>query len=246
MHGDSEFVELLRKMAHDIRAPLGAVISTSDMLADGVYEPLTPRQARANERVQRNGRRALAILDDFVTYMKADADQLDLTPTVFEPRVSLSDWCAPIQTAAEAKGLAFHLTTQETVPAYLQGDASAISRIVTALAWNAVAFTAQGSISIDSAWTSDDQWLLRVKDTGIGIPAENAPHIFEPFWRGEDRPQVPTASIGIGLALSSALVKLMGGKLLLTQTDSTGSTFSLFLPLKTGSQDDERIAKQRL
>ena len=67
------FIQLLRKMAHDMRVPLNTIISTSDMLLQGTYDPLTARQEKAVVRVQRNNHRLLAILDDFMTYIKADA-----------------------------------------------------------------------------------------------------------------------------------------------------------------------------
>lgn len=223
-------IQLLRKMGHDMRAPLGAIISTSDMMAEGIYDPLTSKQARANERLRRNSRRVLAILDDFVTYVKADAGQIDPSPKPFDPRASLSEWCSPVRLEAEAKGLTFQLMTHEGVPASLVGDAALISRVITALLWNAIAFTAQGGIWINSEWV-ENAWHITIQDSGAGISPENAPHIFEPFWRGEERPQVPTAGAGLGLAVSLALVKLMKGQLLLKQTDAKGSTFCVQLPL---------------
>jgi len=225
-----KLTELVQKLGHDMRAPLGSIISTSEMLGEGFYDALTPKQVRANDRIQRNGHRVLAMLDDFVTYVKAEAGQLDLFPRAFEPRVCLSDWGSQVIHTAEKKGLTLHLTTQEQVPATLTADAAAIGRAIVPLLWNAVSFTHQGDVWVDSEW-SDQTWVIKVRDTGSGITPDSIMHIFEPFWRGEERPQVATAGAGLGLPLAQAIAKVLGARLSLEQTSQKGSTFLFALPL---------------
>lgn len=233
MMNGSELVGLLRKLGHDMRIPLNTIISTGDMLAQGAYDPLTEKQKKAITRVQRNNRRLLAILDDFTTYMKADAKELALNPKSFDPRNHLEAWCDPIRQMAEEKGIVFHLVISDKVPALLTADESAINKIVQALLWNALAHTTQGEIQIISDWTPEQEWLINVKDTGNGIAESDLPHIFEPFWRGETRPQVPTAGAGLGLPMSLALAKLMGGDLYLKETTTQSCHFCVRLPIKT-------------
>lgn len=225
----ARLIELLRKMGHDIRAPLGSVISTSDMMAEGIYEALTPKQTRANERIRRNSRRVLAILDDFITYIKAEAGEMEMANTPFNPRATLAEWAAEVQDAAEAKNLALHVAISDDVPAQLVGDAAAIGRAVLPLLWNAVTYTAEGAVWVESGW--DGCWVIRVRDSGQGIAESNIPCIFEPFWRGEDRPQVTTAGAGLGLPLALALAQQMNGRLMLEKTDMEGSTFCLEIPV---------------
>lgn len=224
-------IELLRKMGHDMRAPLGSIISTVDMMAEGVYDPLTPKQVRANERLRRNSRRVLAILDDFVTYVKANARQIDVTVTSFDPRTSLAEWCKHIQPTCEEKGLTLQVTTRDSVPSCLMGDAALIGRAVVPLLWNAVAFTASGGIRVESGWSEGQGWQIHVHDSGPGISADQAPHIYEPFWRGDERPQVASAGAGLGLPVSLAVAHLMKGQLTLEQTGPQGTTFRLEIPV---------------
>jgi two-component system, NarL family, sensor histidine kinase BarA len=221
----SRFVELLRKMGHDMRVPLNTLISTNDMMVQGVYDPLTPKQTRAAIRLQRNSHRLLAILDDFVTYIKADTDDLVLNAKPFNPRTQLQEWSDQVRSTVEDKKLRLHLTTAETLPLTLIGDESALKRIILALLWNAVAYTAEGEIRITSDWTDNEEWLISIQDSGVGIADCDLPHIFEPFWRGEERPQVPTAGAGLGLPLALGLAKLMGGSLILKETGAKGSIF---------------------
>ena len=234
---NDKLTELVRKLGHDMRAPLGSIISTSEMLGEGFYEALTPKQVRANDRIQRNGHRVLAMLDDFVTYVKAEAGQLDLFPKAFEPRVCLSDWGSQVIHTAEKKGLTLHLTTHEQVPATLTADSAAIGRAIVPLLWNAVSFTHQGDVWVDSEW-SDQTWIIKVRDSGPGMTLEKTPYIFEPFWRGDERPQVATAGAGLGLALAQASANVLGAHLSLEHTSDKGSTFSFVLPLSPAIEKD--------
>jgi signal transduction histidine kinase len=232
MTDTTALIKLLRQMAHDMRVPLNTLISTSDMLVQGAYDPLTPKQERATARLQRNSHRLLAMLDDFVTYTRADSGDLVLNPKAFDPRAQLDAWCDVIRPAIEEKGLQLRLTHAEAVPAAITGDEVALKRIVQALVWNAVAFTTQGEIQVKADWTPEQMWCISVIDTGSGIPEADLPHIFEPFWRGEARPQLPTAGAGLGLPLARALARFMGGDLVLKETSPQGSHFVLNIPAK--------------
>lgn len=232
MQDTASLIQLLRKMAHDMRVPLNTIISTGDMLVEGVYDPLTPKQSKAMTRLQRNNVRLLAILDDFIAYVKADAGEMVLANKIFDPRAIIDDCVNDVRPTAEEKGLKLRLTTSETLPAMFMGDESAVKRIVLALVWNALAHTASGEIHIQSEWSSEKVWSITVEDTGSGISDVDRPYIFEPFWRGEARPQLPIAAAGLGLPLALAFAKVMGGDLTLKATSMRGSTFCVTLPIK--------------
>jgi signal transduction histidine kinase len=235
---DSEhLILLLRKLAHDLRGTLGSVISTSDMLAQGVYDPLTPKQARASERLQRTSRRSLAILEDFMIYIKAETGQLEVSEKPFNPRMLLDSLCKQIKPYVEEKGVALHLTIEDKIPTVIYGDESVMSRALVALLWNAAGFTNEGEIHIEAHLETEETWLIRVKDTGSGIPEEEIPHLFEPFWRGQQRPQTPTAGAGLGLPVSRSLISLIGGKVFLNSTGNRGSVFCIEAPLKLAATD---------
>jgi signal transduction histidine kinase len=228
---DSELlIQWLRQMGHDMRAPLATLISTTDMLAGGIYDPLTPKQARAVSRLQRNQRRLLAIVDDFVTFVKAEAQQIEVKPLVIETAPQLELWRKHIEAAAVEKGLSLCVEQAAAVPKTVTADPVLLDRLVKALLWNAVAFTQQGSVALVSDWTTDRRWSLTVRDTGAGITAEQLPLVFEPFWRGEERPEVATAGAGLGLPMARALAQLMGGSLMLVTTSAQGSAFQALIP----------------
>ncbi len=222
-------VALLRKMNHDIRNPLNAVLATANMLSEGIYDPLTPGQVRAVKRIERNSQRILTLLEDLIGYAKVEGGEYQLVVTDFDPCKLIESIQAECQPMAAEKELAFSINTADSVPAIIHGDETLIRRIILALAWNAISFTAHGSVQITSAWSG--AWLVTVTDTGSGIPASAAGRIFDVFWRGDVAgTQVPTSGSGMGLAAAQAFAKLMKGELLLKDSSTKGSTFMLRVP----------------
>jgi signal transduction histidine kinase len=229
----TKLVQLMRQMAHDMRGPLGVLSVTADMFAQGGYGELNPKQERAAKRMQRASNRALALLDDFMIYIKAEAHQLPLDINAFDPQALLAGVRETVSPEAKAKGLTVRLTgSSESLPPALYGDATLIQRIVLALLWNAVVFSDQGEITLQSRWDSaSSAWTIEVSDEGSGIAPEHVPHIFEPLWRGPDCPQSPSSGYGMGLAMAQALTRMMDGQLTLEKTGPKGSVFCLHLPL---------------
>jgi signal transduction histidine kinase len=225
-----EAMHLMRQMNHDVRNSLNTLLATANMLSEGIYEPLTDRQTRAVERIERSGQRILAILDDLIAYVKAQAGEYQMSVVDFDPRTVLESVITQVKPTAEAKGLTISVETAANLPATLHGDPAVVERILLALMWNAVSFTAKGSVRVTSAWL--DSWIVSVEDSGQGIPSNDVPHIFEAFWRGENPGStVPTAGDGLGLTAAQALANLLKGQVSLKETTTKGSTFSVNLPL---------------
>ncbi|NDJ76794.1 MAG: HAMP domain-containing histidine kinase [Chloroflexi bacterium] len=230
-------VRLMRKMSHDMRGPLSTLTITSDLFMQGAYGEVTPKQARAVDRIQRNSYRLLALLEDLMAYVKAEAGQFALMTETFPPNEVLNGVQQEIAqyVAQHDSQRPVHLALCEHIPPRLTGDPVAVRRIILALLWNAVAFAASGDIWIESCWTDAERWTVSVRDSGPGISPGDQPHIFEPFWRGDQRPQVPTSGFGLGLSMARALARLMGGDVRLEQSSPSGSTFLAALPLPTVS-----------
>jgi two-component system capsular synthesis sensor histidine kinase RcsC len=230
----ANLVRLLRQMAHDMRGPLGVLSITADMFVQGGYGELNPKQERAAKRMQRASNRILALLDDFMAYVKAEAQQLPLEIAPFNPQALLANLRETVLSEAQAKNLAVRLVDGESLPPILCGDAALIRRVVLALLWNAINFSDQGQITVRSGWVAAScTWAIEICDEGRGIAQESAPHIFEPFWQGVERPSSPTSGFGMGLAMAQALTRVMGGQLALETTGPKGSAFCVRLPLRT-------------
>ncbi|MBN1563937.1 MAG: HAMP domain-containing histidine kinase [Anaerolineae bacterium] len=229
----ARLVKLTRQMAHDIRSPLGAISATADMFVHGGYGELSPKQDRAAHRIKRASRRSMVLLDDFMTYVKAEAHQLPLDIRPFNPQSLLAKLHNTVLPDAQAKGLNVHLSGLDDLPPLLDGDEALIRRMVLVLLWNAISFSEQGEISLLSQWDAVNAvWTIKVSDEGTGIAPEHVPHIFEPLWRGAESSQSQTSGYGIGLAMAQALARLMNGELTLDKTGPEGSLFCLRLPLQ--------------
>jgi signal transduction histidine kinase len=225
----AELVRLMRQMNHDLRNPLNATLATANMLSEGIYDPLTPGQERATQRIERNSKRVLALLDDLFGYIKAEIGEYPLVSDDFDPFLLLNKIRIECESLAEAKNLSLILTTTDAVPSTLRGDQAVIRRIILALVWNAISFTAQGKVEIISGW--DDGWVVTVSDTGIGIPASAIPRLFETFWRGETGGTwVPTSGSGLGLASARSYARLMKAALSLRESSREGTSFAFRFP----------------
>jgi signal transduction histidine kinase len=219
-----------------MRSPLNILIGTADMLAQGVYGELNPKQEQVVERIQRNNRRLLALLDDAMTYFRIHADNWELSAHSFDPRGLLEEIVHDVRPIANQNETVIHIQINDNVPARLVGDATQIKRIVLALLWNAIAVSKLGAVWIESNWSSSSGWMVVIRDTGGGIPTENIAHIFEPFWSsGESVKSGSASGFGLGLPLAQSLAELMNGKLALKETGPTGTTFELYLCLSLGS-----------
>ncbi len=224
-------VRLMRQMSHDMRSPLNVLIATVSMFTEGLYGDLTPEQRRAMDRMRRNGDRIVQILDALMIYVKAEANQYVVSSQPFDMAALLRDTIFKVQPVAEKAGIDINLNVDSSVPQILIGANTAIAEITLAMLWNAVAFMPEGQIVVNAAYR-DGQMHLTVKDAGPGIPPEDAPHLFEPFWHNlQPLRATPTSACGLGLAVAAALSRLLNGEIRLQETSETGSTFAVWLPL---------------
>ncbi|HVO70493.1 MAG TPA: HAMP domain-containing sensor histidine kinase [Aggregatilineaceae bacterium] len=223
----------MRQMAHDMRGLMATLAGTSDLFLAGGYGELSPPQMKAMERVRRSSTRLQVLLDDLMAYVKAEAGEYVFDEGPFDPRQVIAHLHRRVQTVIESKGLSLRLCIDDAIPQALYGDQQAVERVLSALLWNAVACTAEGSIALASCWSPDRGWQVCVEDSGPGISEHAAPRIFEPFWReGTTAYGVPTSGCGLGLAMAAALTRSMRGTLRLEKTSPLGTLFCLELPLE--------------
>jgi signal transduction histidine kinase len=221
----------LATLAHDIRSPLGAIQGYCELLEDEIYGPVNDRQRETLGRVRMSGRHLLSLLDNVMDMARLNAGVVHVGA---EP-VRLADVAREavhmLIPAADAKLQALRLgaTSNVTVTA----DAARVRQVLVNLVGNAVKFTPQdGAITVTTARYDEGgaAWgEVRVTDTGPGIPPAEQAAIFEPYYRSEGTAHAP--GVGLGLAISHALVRQMAGALLLESRPGAGSTFIIRLPL---------------
>jgi signal transduction histidine kinase len=221
----------LATLAHDIRSPLGAIDGYCSNLEDELYGPVTDAQRAAMTRVRMAGRHLLSLLDNVMEMVRLDADAVTVAAVpVHLPDVAREavDLLAP---AAAARLQTLEL--EDGVDVVVTGDQARIRQVLVNLLGNAVKFTPEGgAVSVRTAMrdVNGAQWgEVRVSDTGPGIPEAERAAVFERYYRSADTARAP--GVGLGLAISHALVTRMGGKLAVESAVGAGSTFILTLPV---------------
>lgn len=221
----------LSTLAHDIRSPLNAIQGYCELLEDEVYGAVNDRQRETLGRVRMAGRHLLSLLDNVMDMARLNAGVVRVT----EEPVRLSDVAREavhlLVPAADAKLQTLRLGRAS--PVVVRADHARVRQILVNLVGNAVKFTpADGSIFVTTAtrMANGARWgEVRVRDTGPGIAAAEQAAIFEPYYRSEGTADSP--GVGLGLAISHALVRQMGGELSLESEPGAGSTFVVRLPV---------------
>lgn len=222
--------KLLANVSHDMRTPLNAIMGYTEMMAEGVYGDITPRQRKATTEILRS----IGVLIEFISNLLGRAQlesgkvKLDIKP--ISPREFVEEIQPQVEVLAAAKGLAFNCEVAGDVPDKILGDRYWLRQIVLNLMSNAVKFTEEGSVQL-FVFREDSQWGFRVKDTGPGIPAEDQERIFYAFEQASNEHMGSAGGIGLGLSIVEELTTLMNGRVTIESVLGQGSTFTVTLPL---------------
>jgi sigma-B regulation protein RsbU (phosphoserine phosphatase) len=228
----------LATLAHDIRTPLGAIDGYCEIMEDEIYGPVNDRQRETLGRVRMAGRHLLSLLDNVMEMARLTAGVV----RVEAGPVRLADVAREavhlLVPAAGARLQALRLGALDDV--VVTADHARVRQVLVNLVGNAVKFTPHdGSVTVSTLALDAEgaRWgEIRVADTGPGIAEAERAAIFEPYYRSEGTAQAP--GVGLGLAISHALVEQMGGELLLESEVGAGSTFIVRLPLRDEPSGD--------
>jgi signal transduction histidine kinase/DNA-binding NarL/FixJ family response regulator len=217
--------DFLATMSHEIRTPLNGVIGLNDLL---LRTDLDDHQRQLAEAMQGASRTLLVLISDILDFSKIEAGGLELEAVEFRPAVvveATSELFGPI---AAAKGIDLDVEIEPGVPDRLEGDPSRFGQVLSNLVANAVKFTHEGGVHIRvSATVADDTVTLRVavRDTGIGMDADQRGRIFQPFRQADASTTRNFGGTGLGLAIAQRLASALGGRIGVASEPGEGSTF---------------------
>jgi signal transduction histidine kinase len=221
--------EFLSLVSHELRTPLTSIRGYLDLVLKGEAGEINPEQRRFLEAVERNSGRLLRLVGDLLFVAQADAGRLSLERAkvdVAELAAHCVEGAAP---AATEKSVSLVLLAEPVPP--LVGDRGRLAQVLDNLVSNALKFTPEGGTVQVRTSVDDEQIVLEVEDTGIGIPAADQPRLFDRFFRSAVAEDQAIPGTGLGLAIVKAIVEAHAGRISISSREGVGTTFRVELPL---------------
>ncbi len=244
--------DFLANVSHELRTPLNAIVGFVDLLREGVYGELSPRQVKPVERIEASANHLRHLVDQILDLAKMIAGRLDVHTETLDVRPFILDVASEVESLVNEKSLSLSLVMGSALPK-IRTDPTHLRQILVNLLGNAIKYTDKGSIVVKTRVLQTEtalaeglpqavsilnevatSWLsIQVIDSGVGIPVSHQERVFEEFEQVDAGPRTdsPNRGTGLGLAISRRLARLLNGDLLLSSQPGKGSTFTLWLPL---------------
>lgn len=246
--------DFLANVSHELRTPLNAIVGFVDLLREGVYGDLSPRQVKPVERIEASANHLRHLVDQILDLAKMAAGRLDVHSEDLDVRPFILDVASEVESLVNEKSLSLSLAMGSSLPR-IRSDPTHLRQILVNLIGNAIKYTDSGSVVVrtralsrsvaaqeglpvivSEARPDAESWLaIQVIDSGRGIPLADQERVFEEFEQVDAGPRAdsPHRGTGLGLAISRRLARLLGGDLLVQSEVGKGSTFTLWLPVNS-------------
>ena len=233
--------EFLSNMSHELRTPLNSIMALSRVLIMQVKDKLTEEENNYLEIVERNGKRLLSLINDILDLSKIEAGKMEIIPVSMSVGSLLFTIKENMQATSMQKGVAITLNLPDDLPK-VETDETRLYQVFTNIISNAVKFTEKGSVDIAVKYDNENV-IVTIKDTGIGIPKDVLPYIFDEFRQADGSSSRQFEGTGLGLAIGNKMIKILGGKIEAASKLGEGSVFTVTLPINwyEGKIDDDEI-----
>ena len=217
-------------MSHELRTPMNAVLGMAHLLGT---TGMTPEQGRYLEMIRASGQSLLGILNDILDFSKMQAGKVEMHAVRFDLNEVLHALATIMSVSAGDKDLELCIGVEPDVPRALVGDALRLQQILVNLAGNAIKFTESGEVSVRVELVARQPLTLgfTVRDTGIGMSADQLGRLFSPFTQGDLSTTRRFGGTGLGLTISKGLIEVLGGDIEVRSEPGVGSEFRFTLPM---------------
>ncbi|WP_422420277.1 response regulator [Pseudomonas sp. GZD-222] len=222
--------EFLANMSHELRTPLNSSLILAKLLAENAQENLSEDQVKFAESIYSAGNDLLNLINDILDIAKVEAGKLEVRPETTQVARLTEGLQALFEPLANDKQLNFSVVIEPQVPATLYTDRQRLEQILKNLLSNAVKFTEAGQVSLTVGCQPGIGIVFAVRDSGIGIAADQQQSVFEAFHQADGTTNRRYGGTGLGLSISRDLAQLLGGQITVDSSVGKGSVFSLILP----------------
>ncbi|QZP31804.1 response regulator [Pseudomonas sp. DR48] len=233
--------EFLANMSHELRTPLNSSLILAKLLAENPQENLTPEQVKFAESIYSAGNDLLNLINDILDISKVEAGKLEMRPENTSVARLVDGLSSMFEPMATNKKLKFEVDLQPGSPMMLFTDRQRLEQVIKNLLSNAVKFTEKGTVSLTVASQPNDGIAFIVRDSGIGIAADQQESIFEAFRQADGTTNRRYGGTGLGLSISRDLAALLGGSISVTSEPGQGSVFTLVLPQQYVEPGDQPV-----
>jgi signal transduction histidine kinase len=226
--------QFFANMSHELRTPLNGILGFAELLLDGLYGTLPERALEILERIQKDGKHLLGLINDVLDISKIEAGQLSLSFDEYSLQGVVEAVITSIGVLAQAKGIEVRAVISPDLPVGY-GDERRLTQVLLNIVGNAIKFTDAGSVEVHAS-AIGDHFVIAVRDTGPGIPAADQARIFEDFQQIDNSITRQKGGTGLGLSIARRLVTVHGGRIDLRSTPGAGSTFTILLPIRAADR----------
>jgi signal transduction histidine kinase len=230
--------QFLANMSHELRTPLNAILGYTELILDSIYGDVPAKMRGVLERVQKNGKHLLGLINDVLDLSKIEAGQLTLALADYSLKEVVHSVFAAVESLANEKKLALKVEVPNTLPVG-RGDERRLTQVLLNLVGNAIKFTDQGEVAIKAA-AVNGAYTVSVVDTGPGISPADQAKIFEEFQQADSSATKKKGGTGLGLSIARRIIELHGGRIWVESEVGKGATFCINLPVKVEQQHAER------
>jgi PAS domain S-box-containing protein len=220
--------DFVANVSHELRTPLTSIMGFTEILSDGAVGELNEEQREYLAIVTRSSQRMLRLIDDLLLLSRLETRSITIEVEPLDLAALLNESQLELSAGADFAGVTLNIATEDGPP--LVGDRGRLRQVIDNLVNNALKFTPDGGEVIVEAFREEDSWMLKVTDTGIGIPQDDLDQLFDKFFRASNADPKRTPGTGLGLTITKAIVEAHRGTISVESTQGSGTTFSVRLP----------------